>query len=178
MRKLIGVGTMVALASCVSAPPKPAPAPPAPDPRPAPALPAAPPRQDWRDVPLSPGRWLWRGGAGQASLSQFGMPGTPADFALRCDMPRATIVFSRAGSLGAGVATGMTVTTSFGTFAIPARDGGGAPPAILAELPARDPRLDQMAFSRGRILIDIPGQPRLVLPSWPEAARVIEDCRG
>jgi hypothetical protein len=176
MRKLIGLAGLAALASCVAPPPKPPPTPP-PARQPAPALPAAAPQQDWRDVPLTPGRWLWRGGAGQASLSQFGVPGEAAAFALRCDSARATIVFSRVGSLGAG-ATSMTITTSFGTFAVPVRDGGGAPPAILAELPARDPRLDQMAFSRGRFLIDVPGQPRLVIPAWPEVARVIEDCRG
>lgn len=176
MRKRIGLAGMMALASCVSAP-TPAPVP-TPTPAPLPALPAAPPQQDWRDVPLTPGRWSWRGGAGRMSLSQFGLLGGAVTFALRCDPARTAIVFSRAGSLGVGAVTSMTITTSFGVFAVAARDGGGAPPAILAELSARDPRLDQMAFSRGRVLVDVPGQPRLVLPSWPEVARVIEDCRG
>lgn len=177
MRKIIGMAALTMLASCVAPPPRSAPPPPrAAPPRAAPPAPL--PRQDWRDVPLTPGRWTWRGGAGQPSLSQFGMPGAPAVFALRCDASRGIIVFSRSGSLGMSAATSMTVTTSFGAFTVVARDGGGTPPAILAELPARDPRLDQMAFSRGRFLIDLPGQPRLVVPSWPEAARVIEDCRG
>ena len=43
---------------------------------------------------------------------------------------------------------------------------------------ASDPGLDQIAFSRGRITIEQPGQPTLVLPTWAEPVRVIEDCRG
>jgi len=165
------------LASCV-APPKPAPAPP--PRRPAPSLPAAPPQQDWRDVPLTPGTWTWRGAQGASSIAQFGLPGQPAIFALRCDLGTRAIVFSRAGQGAAQPSTAagaMMFTTSFGPFALPAADGGGQPPAIVAQISARDPRLDQVAFSRGRFLVDLSGQPRLVLPAWPQVARVIEDCR-
>jgi hypothetical protein len=48
----------------------------------------------------------------------------------------------------------------------------------LVQLQARDPLLDQIAFSRGRFTIEAPGAAMLVIPAWPEAARVIEDCRG
>jgi hypothetical protein len=167
---------MAGLASCV-APPKPAPAPPSAPARPAPALAAAPPQQDWRDVPLTPGTWVWRGGQGTGSIAQFGLAGQPALFALRCDFGTRAVVFSRAGTAGPG-AQAMSFTTSFGPFALAASDGGGQPPAIVAQAQARDPRLDQLAFSRGRFLVDMAGQPRLVLPAWPEVARVIEDCRG
>jgi hypothetical protein len=113
---------------------------------------------------------------GQASIAQFGMPGQAALFALRCDLATRSIVFSRAGSLPA---TGnMTFTTSFGAFALIAGNGGGQPPAIQAQATARDPRMDQLAFSRGRFLVDVAGQLRLVMPAWPEVARVIEDCRS
>ncbi len=165
---------MAGVAACVSAPPTPV-QPPLLSPR-APALPAAAPQQDWRDVPLSPGRWTWRGGAGQTSIAQFGVAGQAAVFALRCDATAHNVVLSRAGSLVVPVAT-MTVTTSFGPFSLNVGNGGGQPPAIVAQATARDPRLDQMAFSRGRFLVDVASQPRLVLPAWPEVARVIEDCR-
>jgi len=166
---------IAALASCV-APPKPAPAPPPPPPR-APSLPATPPQQDWRDVPLTPGTWTWRGGAGQSSIAQYGLPGQAAIFALRCDLGTRAVIFSRGGSVGAAAGS-MGFTTSFGPFSLPASFGGGQPPAIVAAAGARDPHLDQLAFSRGRFLVDVAGQPRLVLPAWPEVARVIEDCRG
>jgi hypothetical protein len=104
------------------------------------------------------------------------MPGQAALFALRCDLATRNIIFSRAGSLP--VAGGMTFTTSFGAFALTADNGGGQPPAIQAQATARDPHMDQLAFSRGRFLVDVAGQPRLVMPAWSEVARVIEDCRS
>ncbi|HEY0270585.1 MAG TPA: hypothetical protein VGC10_06320 [Sphingomonas sp.] len=178
MRKRIGMATMMALASCVPAPRGPVAPPPArPAPPPAAISSAVPPRIDWRDVPLTPGRWLWRRDAGGASFSQYGMPGAAALLSLRCDAGRRVVAIARAGSLGGGAAT-MTVTTSFGAFALPARDGVRDVGGIVGELPVNDPRLDQLAFSRGRFLVDLPGRPRLVVPAWPEAARVIEDCRG
>ena len=48
---------------------------------------------------------------------------------------------------------------------------------LSADLSAWDPLLDAIAFSRGRVGIGVSGQPALVLPSWAEVARVIEDCR-
>ena len=171
MRRLLAFTPfLVVLASCT--PSRPAPQPAAPPP--VAALPAAPPQQDWRDVPLTPGVWSWRGTP--SSLARFGLLGQPAPFAVRCDSASGTIVFSRAGM--ADAATTMTFTSSFGVFTLPARTGEGDPPAIVASASARDPRLDQLAFSRGRYLVDVPGQDRLVIPAWPEAARVIEDCRS
>jgi hypothetical protein len=49
---------------------------------------------------------------------------------------------------------------------------------MAVQLPASDPLLEQMAFSRGRFLVTVEGGPSLVVPAWPELARVIEDCRG
>jgi hypothetical protein len=45
-------------------------------------------------------------------------------------------------------------------------------------LPASDPFLDQIVFSRGRFAVEAQGQARLILPTWPEPARVVEECRG
>lgn len=191
MRRLIGLGAMTGLASCVaphapppaaSSAPRPAPtarAAPQPfraAPRVEPTYADAPPRLDWRDIPLTPGRWVWQGGAGRESLSHYGEPGQPPSLTLRCDLSRRIVTISRDGRLGG--AGGMIVTTSFGAFTLAARDGGSGAPAIVAEVAANDPRLDQIAFSRGRFLVDLPGQAQLVVPAWPEAARVIEDCRG
>ena len=49
---------------------------------------------------------------------------------------------------------------------------------VIVDLPPADPLLDQIAFSRGRFLVQAEGGPSLILPAWPEPARVIEDCRG
>jgi len=172
---------MVAVASCVAPQPGPAPQRPAPAPAPLPSPPraisAAPPQQDWRDVPLTPGDWSWRGAAGLSSIAQYGMAGQGAVFAVRCDFASRNIVFSR-GGIAPTPAVAMSFTTSFGSFAYTGANGGGQPPAIVAQASARDPHMDQIAFSRGRFLVDVAGQPRLVLPAWPEVARVIEDCRS
>jgi len=43
---------------------------------------------------------------------------------------------------------------------------------------ANDQLLDAIAFSRGRFLVSGGTGPILAVPSWPEAARSIEDCRN
>ena len=50
--------------------------------------------------------------------------------------------------------------------------------ALTARLNPGDPVLDAMVFSRGRFAVEAPGTPLLVVPAWPEPARVIEDCRA
>jgi hypothetical protein len=141
---------------------KPAPAPVAeraPPPRqPAPSPVAAAPvetgPQDWRDLPLAAGDWSYDPGTSEARYGEF---------SLRCDSARRQIVATRAGASGP-----LRLRTTYGERILPA---GGA-------LPAADPLLDDMAFSRGRFTVDGPGAATLVLPAWPEPARVVEDCRG
>ena len=153
------------LASCAprTAPPAPAPAPPPPPP-PVATPPPPPPAPGWPDAPLSPGDWSYRqDGAGPTAA--FG-----TDFALRCDSDR-RISLIRAAAAG----TALTVRTSSGQRALP---GAPGPAGLVARLGAADPLLDAIAFSRGRFAIEAEGVPQLILPAWPEPARVIEDCRG
>ena len=150
------------LTACVprSEPPPPTPPPPpAPPPAP-PAPPPAPPPADWSVAPLSPGDWSHAGN--QAS---FG-----GDFAVRCDGGR--IALARTGN---GSGQRLTIRTTYGERTLPASNGGGR---IVATVAASDALLDQIAFSRGRFLVQADGLPALIVPAWPEPARVIEDCRG
>jgi hypothetical protein len=154
----------LALAGCATrptAPAAPAPVPPPPPPA-APAPPPPPPPQDWRDLALTPGDWTYRPGT-DGSAAEFGEG--MAAFALRCRPATRQVVMERSG---APAGARLVVRTSFGERAIAA----GAP------LAAADPFLDQIAFSRGRITVAAEGLPMLVIPSWPEPARTIEDCRG
>ena len=48
---------------------------------------------------------------------------------------------------------------------------------VRARVPARDPLLDAMAFSKGRFAVEVAGLPTLYVPSYPEVTRVVEDCR-
>jgi hypothetical protein len=137
---------------------RPAP-PPAASPAPAPAPAPAPP-QDWRDIALTPGDWSYAGDAA-GSEARF----ADAALAVRCDKARRQIRIERPE---AAAGTELIVRTSFGTRRL----------AAGAALAPGDPLLDQIAFSRGRFTIEAAGLPILVVPAWPEPARVIEDCRA
>jgi hypothetical protein len=163
------LGGLAVLAACV--PQREPPPPPAPQPvpvRPVPPPPPPPPA-DWRDLPLTPGGWDYSS-AGNSSQALFG-PGGAAAFAVRCDRAQNRIVLTREG-----IANGnfMTVRTSFGARNFPVTPGQ----PIASAVPASDRFLDGMAFSRGRFTVEAAGRPMLVIPSWPEPARVIEDCRS
>jgi hypothetical protein len=149
------------LAGCASrtAPPAAPPVPPRVEVDMAPPPPT--PEQDWRDLPLTPGGWSYVGKAGGSEAVYGGPAGTR--FALRCDSARRDL------ALDAGAPdSALTVRTTFGDRTL----------AAGARLAADDPWLDELAFSRGRFTVGRPGAPMLVIPAWPEPARVIEDCRG
>jgi hypothetical protein len=125
---------------------------------------------DWRDMPATPGDWTWsRDGAG--SVARFG----GGEFAVRCSGADAPVELERAGQANAPVP--MTVTTTAGSRALTGQPYNDAGPVISTSLPAHDPLLDAMAFSRGRVAVEVTGTKPLYLPAWPEIARVIEDCR-
>ncbi|HEX8480458.1 MAG TPA: hypothetical protein VF650_00970 [Allosphingosinicella sp.] len=162
---LAAAGAAALLAGCATKPETaPAPVRPAPVVRPpAPPAPATTglPGPDLPDPPLTPGDWSYSGDSG-GSVARFGTEGA-ASFSLRCDPGRRRIVVAREGSGAA-----LRVRTTYGQRALPAG----------SELPADDPLLDDMAFSRGRFTVEADGLPPLTMPTWPEPARVVEDCRG
>jgi hypothetical protein len=168
----LAAGLATALASCAprSAPqPAPPPAEP-PPPRPAPApLPPPTPAPAWQDAPLSPGDWTYDAAT---SSARFGPPGQPS-FVVRCEAGR-EVTLERRGAppVTAGALTFRTSTTA---RTVPARSGTEG---LAATLPANDPLLDAIVFSRGRFAVEAGMLPPLIVPTWPEAARAIEDCRG
>jgi hypothetical protein len=169
MKNYVAVPALCLLACCSTPRPAPAPAPPTPAaaPRPAPPPPAAP---RWEDWPYTPGTWRYEQRDG-GSTALFGPAGGAPLFSVRCVAATRTVAFVRAGQLAA---TTFAFTTSSGTAAY-----AGEPSAegLLATTRASDPYLDKIAFSRGRFVVAVAGAERLVLPSWAEVARVIEDCR-
>lgn len=164
----------IALGSC-AAPQREAPAP-APPPPPAPVKPAPqpapPPAADWSDWPMTPGDWSYSVQNG-GSLATYRAPDGAALLAVRCDLGRHVVRFARPG---AASAARMSVRTTFGAVSWPATVDG-TPPQTFSERAANDPALDQIAYSRGRFAIEIPGLAPLIAPAWAELIRVVEDCR-
>ena len=175
MRRLLAFSLTLAVAACV-APPAPPPPPPRDVPRPRPAPPAPPPpppAAEWRDWPVTAGTWVYERDA-RGSRALFGPARADALLVLRCDLGERRMFLSRAGSSEVPLA----IRTSSASRSLAVRATGGALPYVAAALVPTDPLLDAMAFSRGKIAISQPGTPLLVVPSWAEIGRVIEDCRG
>ncbi len=170
----------------------------APTPPPAPAPVAAPPRlalrasesPDWRDAPLAPGEWHWAR-QGDTSVARYGPVGLPPTLVLRCVRAAGQVLLLLpAPGTGAGQSpaqVNMTLVTSTLTRPLVANldssasaaggDSGDTTPWLSVAIAKHDPLLDAMVFSRGRWRIEAQGLPPLTVPSWPEVARVVEDCR-
>ncbi|MDP3907048.1 hypothetical protein [Novosphingobium sp.] len=172
----LAAAALTLLGACAAPPPPaavplPAAAPPAV--RPAP-LPAPAPVANWRDVAITPGVWRW-GMADGKSTATFGPPGGTVLVRLTCEKFLREVRLARV-SAGTGHVP-MAVTTTTGTRPLLSEPTVAAPGWIVAQIRAGDPILDAIAFSRGRFALDVAGEAPLYLPSWPEIARVVEDCR-
>jgi hypothetical protein len=179
-RFLVSIALLLTVGSCAT-PPGPAPAPPRPVPTyvPAPtpsAIPTPTPlASDWRDWPVTPGDWVYRQDV-RGSIAFYGIVGSDAALTLRCDRAAAQLYLSKRDASGTGAA--ITIRTSSTLRTLAAQPTGGTQPYVAVSLAPRDSLLDAMAFSRGRFIVEQPGQPPLVVPSWAEIGRVVEDCRG
>jgi hypothetical protein len=122
------------------------------------------------DVPATPGDWTYANG-----LARFGEPASGARLTLRCDRPAGVVEIARAGE--AAAALPMIIRAELMERGVDATPAQSDPPSIVARVPARDPLLDAMAFSKGRFAVEVGGLETLYVPSWPEVTRVIEDCR-
>ena len=169
---VIATTTLVLVGSC-AAPQKVVPPAPAPAPRPSP-VPVPPPPADWRDAPQTAGDWRWGVVAGRSTAS-FGLPGAVPVVTLTCDRPNARVLIARRGT--ASTAVPMALRSTARLRPLSSDPLLGSPGMVTAELGARDPALDAVAFSRGRFALETAGLVTLYLPSWPELSRVIEDCR-
>ena len=108
--------------------------------------------------------------------------GSEAVFANAAAQPQLTIRCMRAtrrvsiSKPASGAAPFLFVWTSSNSRNLPA-SFQPTTAQLVADLPAMDPLLDSITFSRGRFAVSASGTPALVLPAWPELTRIIEDCR-
>ena len=108
--------------------------------------------------------------------------GSEATFANTSAQPQLTITCARAtrqvtlSKPASAAAPFFSVWTTAQTRQLPS-SYNPATGKLSATLAAFDPLLDAIAFSRGRVEFSVGEQAALVIPSWAEAARVVEDCR-
>ncbi|MGK2909299.1 MAG: hypothetical protein ACSLE1_05820 [Sphingobium sp.] len=123
---------------------------------------------------MTAGIWRYQQ-AGVSSSATFGVAGAHPVLTLRCEMPSRQVVFVPAAARVAGQ---MIVRTTFGAASWPLQASSANPAQLVAVRAGSDAALDQIAFSRGRFVIEVPGAAPLVLPTWAEITRIVEDCRG
>lgn len=120
----------------------------------------------------SPGEWRYAASS-HATTARFGSGGEGV--AIACEGRQ--LILARSGQSRDGAM--FTLKTSFGLRRLPIVAGTSGSQAVLtAALPARDPLWDQIAYSRGRFLIETTGLRPLIVPVASEISRVVEDCRG
>lgn len=174
---LVGVAALVlALSGCAVVPSAPPPPTPAPQISPVPPPPAPKPVLDWTNAPLTPGDWTYQA-LTAGSIARFGPIGGPTLLSLRCDLRYRRIILARAGA-SASPSLPVTVQTSYGALGWYGTPVTAQGQWIEVSRVGSDPGFDWMAFSRGRLAVEVQGMARLIVPAWPEIARVIEDCRG
>ena len=121
----------------------------------------------YRAMPIAPGAWTLRLSAGSSEAS-YGVQGSAARLTLRCDLVARRVRISRPDRPSGAI----TIITSSLTRTL----------AAPGEVTVYDPLLDAIAFSRGRFVVTTPASTAavsdaLAIPAWPEAARIVEDCR-
>lgn len=126
------------------------------------------------DAPATPGDWFYRSDPTGGTAS-FGEAQSEAKLQLRCERASGTVAIVRTGTAPAGAT--LTIRSETADRALAASVEAGPLPTVVARLPARDPLLDAMAFSKGRFAVEVTGLETLYVPAWPEVTRVIEDCR-
>jgi hypothetical protein len=119
------------------------------------------------------GSWVYSTNA-TGSEASFLNPSSLPQLTLRCTKSTRRVMIAKPAT---GAAATMIIWTSSAVRAVPA-SFNPLTNRISIDLVSNDPLLDSLAFSRGRIGVSVANMPALVLPAWPEVARVVEDCRS
>lgn len=167
----------ILLASCQAVPPAPLPPPQqAPPPPAAPPSPPPPVQSDlsWEVAPTTLGDWRY-----DRSGASF-LVGDRLRVTLTCRAASRQLELAVWGVPGS--AQGATIRTSFGSAtwagAVTYPPDGGTTAILRMARAAGDSGFDWMAYSRGRVAIEIVGGERIILPVVGEIGRVVEDCRN
>ncbi len=126
------------------------------------------------------GNWTYAATA-DGSEATFSNPSALPQLSIRCTRVTRRITVAKPATAAAPF---MYVWTSSAVRSVPA-SFNPLTNRISIEVTSNDPLLDALAFSRGRIGVIVPQSAgataqsvQLVVPAWPEIARVVEDCRA
>jgi hypothetical protein len=133
---------------------------------------AAPPSLDLSTATPVEGNWVYAPATDGSEATFVNLSAQP-QLTIRCARAMRQVTISKPATVAAAF---LNVWTSTQTRSLPA-SFNPATGRISASVGAFDPLLDAISFSRGRVGFSVSGQATLVVPSWSEAARVIEDCR-
>ena len=130
------------------------------------------PAVDYNISAIAPGSWSYLAVPG-GSEARFTDASATIRLTIHCTKATRRVMISHAS---AAPASSLFVWTSSASRTLPAQfDSKGM--RVTTDLAANDPLLDALAFSRGRIVVSMPGASPLVVPAWAEPTRAVEDCR-
>jgi hypothetical protein len=135
------------------------------------ALPA-PTAVNFATAPIMPGSWRYGPAPGGSAASFVDATGT-SRLVIQCSRATRRVSISR---ISTTAAPALQLWTDSTARTVPARFEPNVF-RVTVDLAASDPLLDAIAFSRGRIAVSMLGALPLVVPTWAEPARAIEDCR-
>ncbi len=125
------------------------------------------------DAALTPGAWRYNQHEGGTSAYFIATTGA-GGFVMTCNAQSRRVELWREGKSRARM---MTIRTETASQTLPVMPVEDTLPYHAAEVGPGDPMLDAMALSKGRFAVEVEGEAPLIMPSWAEVSRVIEDCR-
>jgi hypothetical protein len=123
-------------------------------------------------VPIG-GNWTYTAVA-DGSEATFVNASAQPQLTIRCIRSTRRVAIAKPAT---GAAPFIAIWTSSQSRSAPA-SFNPATNRLTADFAAYDAVLDAVAFSRGRAAFSVGTAPALVVPTWSEIARVIEDCRS
>jgi hypothetical protein len=127
---------------------------------------------DLTTAPPIGGSWAWAQTA-DGSEASFTDAYSKVQLTIHCTKLTRRVSIAKAANAAAPT---LSVWTSSQTRNLPA-SFNPATGKLSAELAAFDPLLDAIVGSRGRIGVAASGVAPLVVPTWAEVTRAVEDCR-
>ena len=128
---------------------------------------------DYSNSPLLPGSWSYVTVPGGSQARFMDATGT-IRISLGCYRASRGVTLARTSSAPAASLAIWTTTSSRNQPAMFEQSAQ----RVLATFNGQDTMLDAIVFSRGRFAVSMPGAPAFVIPTGPETARIVEDCRG